>query len=175
MLESVPVLMLVTCISVFTGFILNTTFSLGDIIGILVMTPALLSTGGNVGTSYGARITTSLHSGLIEPRFKRVRMIYINFFAIYITGILVTVLIGFVGFFISILIGPPTLSLAQYIILAVSAGAIDFIIVLFLSLSTAFISFRHGLDPDNIVAPIVTTLADLIGICSIYLILNLII
>ena len=176
LLESIPILLLVTCISIFAGYLLNSTLSLGEIVGVLTVTPALLSTGGNIGTSFGSRITTSLHSGLIEPHFKRIRLVYVNFIAMLTAGIIIAVIIGFLGYFLSILINPiQNFTLTSYLILTIGAGIIDYSVVLFISLFTAFLSFRRGLDPDNLVAPLVTTIADLIGISTIFLILNLLV
>ena len=177
--ESLPTLMLVTIITVFAGFLLNSALSIGNVVGILIITPAIIGTGGDIGTSFGARITTQLHSGLIEPRFRRYRLVYVNFIALLACGILVSVLIGFTGYGVGALLeyyNPTTslgLSLGDYLLIALAAGTIEYLAILVISLLIAFISFRRGLDPDNLVAPLVTTLADLIGIAAIFLILHL--
>lgn len=176
LLEELPTLMLVTIISVFAGYIFEASISLGNAIGILVITPAIICAGGNIGTIFGARITTKLHSGVIEPRFGRIRDVYINFIALFVCGLLVSLLIAFVGFFISGLISPEdSLGLVNFIIISVGTCTILNSGILFLAFFIAFISYRRGLDPDNLVAPIVTTIADLIGILSIFLILNLLV
>ena len=176
--ESLPTLMLVTVITVFAGFLLNSALSFGDVVGILIITPAIIGTGGDIGTSFGARITTQLHSGLIEPRFRRYKLVYINFIALLACGILVSVLIGFTGYGVGALLetyftASLGLSLGDYLLIALAAGAIEYFAILVISLLIAFISYRRGLDPDNLVAPIVTTIADLIGIAAIFLILHL--
>ena len=173
LLEALPTLLLASSITVVAGFLLNSTLAMGEVTGVLLITPAILGTGGDIGTSFGARITTQLHSGLIEPRFKRYSLVLVNFVALLACGIIVSVVIGCVAFGISYFFDG-TLALSHFLMLSVLAGAIEYVIILFLSLSIAFISFRHGLDPDNLVAPLVTTIADLIGISAIVLILNLI-
>ncbi len=174
--ESLPTLMLVTIITVFAGFLLNSAFSIGNVIGILIITPAIIGTGGDIGTSFGARITTQLHSGLIEPRFRRYKLVYINFLALFVCGLLVSIVVGFTGYGVAALIDTSdSLVLVDYLIISLAAGAIEYLSILFISLFIAFISFKRGLDPDNLVAPFVTTIADLIGIAAIFLILHLII
>jgi len=173
LIEALPTLMLASTITICAGFLLNSALSLGEVIGVLIITPAILGTGGDIGTSFGARITTSLHSGLIEPRFRRFRLVYINFTALFICGLIISVIIGFVSFGISSLMGGE-MQLIQFLILSIGAGSIEYVIILFIALSVAFISFRHGLDPDNLVAPLITTIADLIGISAIFLILKII-
>ncbi len=173
LLEALPPSMLAASIAVITGYMLNTTLALGEILGVLIVSPAVLGTGGDLATSFGARITTSLHSGVIEPHFRRFRMVYINFIALYLCGLLVSTVTGIVAFSISNYM-EGTMTLWHFLMLSVGAGSIVYAIMLFLALCIAFISFRHGLDPDNLVAPLITTIADLIGISTIFLILNLI-
>src|SRR5699024_10046059 len=38
--------------------------------GLLMLVPAFLATRGNVFGSFGARLATALHQGLIEPRVR---------------------------------------------------------------------------------------------------------
>ncbi|MFX1295232.1 MAG: magnesium transporter [Promethearchaeota archaeon] len=171
-IEALPTLMLASSITVIAGFFLNSALSIGEVIGVLIITPAILGTGGDIGTSFGARITTSLHSGLIEPRFRRFRLVFVNFIALFICGLIVSVIIGFAAFSISELMGG-NMGLVQFLILSLGAGSIEYIIILFLSLCISFISFRRGLDPDNLVAPLITTISDLIGISAIFLILSI--
>lgn len=177
--ESLPTLLLVTVISVLAGFLLNSAFSIPDVVGILIITPAIIGTGGDIGTNFGARITTQLHSGLIEPRFKRFKLVYINFIALFLCGFIVSVVVGFTGYYIGAFLDglnfvtPMGLSMTDYLIISVVAGSFEYSIILFLSLFIDFISFRRGLDPDNLIAPLITTIADLIGISAILLVLNL--
>jgi mgtE-like transporter len=41
------------------------------------------------------------------------------------------------------------------------------------SVLTAFLSFKRGLDPDDTVAPIVTTFGDVMGIVFLFIILGI--
>jgi cation transporter-like permease len=42
-------------------------------------------------------------------------------------------------------------------------------LIILLVISTAFLSFKRGLDPDNTVIPLVTSVTDLVGIaCLIF-------
>ena len=175
MLEVLPALLLATTISVFAGYLFNSAFTLGDVVGVLIITPAILGAGGDIGTSFGARITTNLHAGLIEPRFGRFRLVYINFLAMFFCGMIVAVLVGILGFFIGSWIAPGELGLFDFLFLSLTAGAIEFALILALSLFIAFITFRHGLDPDNLIAPLITTVADLIGIAALFFILKIIV
>jgi mgtE-like transporter len=42
----------------------------------------------------------------------------------------------------------------------------------FISIVTAFISFKQGLDPDDMVAPVVTTFGDTLGIILLFIMIG---
>ncbi|MHA1358152.1 MAG: magnesium transporter [Candidatus Helarchaeota archaeon] len=170
-LEAAPTLLFASSISVIAGFLLNSTLSVGEVFGVLIITPAILGVAGDIGTSYGARVSTLLHSGLVEPRFRRFRLVIVDFIALFICAIGITVMISLIGFGVSVFY-KGTLTLADFLILSLVTGLIEYIAILFLSLSIAFISFRHGLDPDNLISPLISTIADLIGISVIVIIYN---
>ena len=171
-LEALPALLLASAITVVAGFLLDSTLTIGEVGGILIITPAIICIGGDIGTSFGARIATHLHSGLIEPRFKRTQLLWVNFFAMFFCGLIVSVVVGIVGWTLGIFISPGKLTLLDFLILSLGAGSIEYLAILFVSLFVALVSFRRCLDPDNLVAPLVTTIADLIGIGAILLILK---
>ena len=52
-------------------------------------------------------------------------------------------------------------------------GFLLIFIVAFVSVLTAFLSFKRGLDPDDMVAPVVTTVGDFMGIVFLFFILGI--
>ena len=52
------------------------------------------------------------------------------------------------------------------------AGFLLVCVVSIASIITAFWSFKKGLDPDDMVAPVVTTVADVLGIIFLFLIID---
>ncbi|MDY6780339.1 MAG: magnesium transporter, partial [Halobacteria archaeon] len=71
--QSLPVLVVSLVGGIFAGSVLGTegmTDALTRYPGLLLLLPAFLATRGNVYGALGARISTGLHQGLIEPRFK---------------------------------------------------------------------------------------------------------
>ena len=59
-------------------------------------------------------------------------------------------------------------------VIVLGAGVLVVCMVSFVSVFTAFWSFKKGLDPDDIVAPVVTTVGDLMGILFLFLFIRLV-
>ncbi len=47
-------------------------------------------------------------------------------------------------------------------------------IIAFTSLTAAFLSYTRGIDPDNVVIPIVTTVVDVAGVVSLLIMVTII-
>ena len=165
---------------VFVAFIVNVTGSFLDkisgIIGnateIYVVYPALITTIGGVGSIVGSTATTKLALGVIEPSFSSIRQHLNEIGGSWFASIVMFTLFSIMSSFAS---GATTLSnslkfAAQLLttnILAVSAMVI---IVYAVAIST----YRRGLDPDNFVIPIESSLADSITTLSLLIALTVI-
>lgn len=164
--ESVGVLIFCSLIAVLTGQVL---YSMQDqFIAIpifLVCVPVINSLGGNLGSIFGARITSALHLGSItsvsdEELHKNVAMSVILGVSVY--GFLAILIYG-VSPFLDLEI---TIDVMNFLAIFIFSGVILTIGVMCIILVTAFLSFKRGIDPDNTVIPVVTTLGDSLGIMS---------
>ncbi len=165
--DALPVIIVSLVAGLFAGTVLGSeTMRSGieRIPGILILLPAFLATRGGVYGSLRARLGSALHQGLIEPRFdvddRRLRNAVV---ASFINGMVVSVFIAAVAFFVLVLRGGSG-SLLQLVGIMAVAGFLSAILMLSVLISVLFIGYRHGLDPDNLVGPIVTTLGDVFGV-----------
>ena len=55
-------------------------------------------------------------------------------------------------------------SLAQLVGIMVVAGFLSAVLMLTVLVSVLFVGYRRGLDPDNLIGPVVTTLGDAFGV-----------
>ena len=62
----------------------------------------------------------------------------------------------------------------RFISIVVGTGIALIIVVSLLSVVTAFVSFKRGVDPDDMVAPVVTTLGDTLGIVFLFFFLGVV-
>lgn len=159
------VLTVTAVLTVATGLVLrHQEASLFQRPWLLALVPVINALGGNLGAVLGARLTSALHLGTLEPRLERgpltenLAVSSIASVTIYgLLGVFVFVAGPYTGFF-------PALSLPRSLGLVLGTGALLTAIVIALSLASAFIAYRRGLDPDDIVIPVVTSTTDLAGV-----------
>jgi len=178
--ESLLTLAFVALIVNVTGTILKNISEISeDISGIVgsrneiyTVYPAMIDTVGDVGSVVGSTATTKLALGLLKPSFHAIRnhatrisatwAASIIMFAVYsILSLLVQGMFtwhAFLGF---------TALLLTVNVIAVSA-------IVLISYAVAVLTFKKGLDPDNFVIPIESSLADSITSIALLFALSLV-
>ena len=133
----------------------------------LISIPVINSVSGNIGSVLGARLASGLHVGYITLSLKDKEMH---------DNLLISLLIGvFTYAFLAILIYSiasfgklaEDIALSEFIAIFVLTGILLVSTVSLVSVLAAFLSFKRGLDPDNFVVPLETSIADLIATASI--------
>ncbi len=165
--DALPVIVVSLLAGLFAGAVLGSaTMRAGieRVPGILILLPAFLATRGGVYGSLGARLGSALHQGLIEPQFdagnRRLRNAVA---ASFVNGMVVSVFIATVAFLVLVL-GGGSGSLLRLVAIMIIAGFLSAIVMLSTLVSVLFVAYRRGMDPDNLVGPIVTTLGDVFGV-----------
>lgn len=166
MKESMPLLTLATFLEILGGQILNQNEDKLIAVPIfLVMIPVVNGVGGNIGSILGARLSSGLHLGSIQLK-GRGEELNKNILSAVLLGIIsytsLTIVILVISPLLGIQIGADLLLKAGYIM--IGTGLMLTAIVILVSVFVARFSFKKGLDPDNTVIPIVTTLCDVLGI-----------
>lgn len=163
---------------IFVAFIVNVTGTIlkeiSEIVGgrkeIYSVYPALIDTVGDVGSVIGSTATTKLALGLLEPSFSAIRKHATRIYATFAASIIM-----FTTYSILSLLVQGMFTLHRFLSLATLLLTVNIIAVsamILISYATAILTFRNGLDPDNLVIPIESSLAD--GITSIALLVSLI-
>ncbi len=141
------------------------------IAGILTIIPPFLEDGGVIGCILAARVSSWLHLGEIEPTFvpgKRIREMFLQN---HLLGIVVFTMVALLGQTINVTMNIPTVSTALMLAITVLAGQLLVFILNFASYELVTLSYRIGLDPDNVGIPIITSLMDLMGTATLVLML----
>jgi mgtE-like transporter len=169
LLESYPVLFVCVVIGLFAGATLQR--SLDNIRGTLVvmMVPLLNGISGNLGCILGARLGSALHLGIIEPRLKG-RALRRNVDASVLTSIGIFLFISAIFFLIAYMWGMGLEGAFKHALAFMVAGMLLIPVIVFSTILFAFISFRKGLDPDNVVIPIVTSIIDVSAAVSLLIV-----
>lgn len=135
--------------------------------GLLVAVPALLATRGNVYGSLGARLSTGLHQGLVEPRVEwgdeRLRGATA---AALINGLLASGVAAVAVFLILSALGDAVAPVATLVAVSLLSGLLSGIALTVVVVLVVFAGYRRGRDPDTLVGPVVTTTGDVAGVAS---------
>jgi mgtE-like transporter len=136
--------------------------------GLLLLLPAFLATRGNVYGAFGARISSGLHQGLIDPEFEFDERLLNAVIASFVNGIGISIFIGFFSWGILQVLGRESARLAELVGITFLAGLLTSVVLVFGLLVLVFGSYESGYDPDNLIGPIVTMLGDIFGVVFLY-------
>jgi len=141
--------------------------------GLAVMTLPLLGLRGNINGALASRLGTALHTGVIEPKLKFTTELKANLAASLILSLITSATIGVLTSAAFALAGVRVDALSL-IGIAVLAGFISGLILASLTVVVAVFTFQHGWDPDNLIAPLMATVGDLLTVICIFLIVLLV-
>ncbi|WP_418285426.1 magnesium transporter [Halorubrum sp. DTA46] len=164
--QALPVILVSLIAGLFAGTVLGSETmreGISDVPGLLLLLPAFLATRGGVYGSLGARLSTGLHQGLIEPQFQLDRRLTNAIVASFINGMTVSVFIAVITYLWLRLFGGAG-NLLELVGIMMIAGFLSAVLMITVLISVIFVGYRRGLDPDNVIGPVVTTLGDVFGI-----------
>lgn len=173
--ESIPLLTLCVILEIAGGQLLNNEDVFLNIPFLLITIPVINGLFGNIGSILGARLSTGLHLGEMDISIKS-RELREDIAQALILGVcIILFLTGFI-WIISPATGISTSGIEPlaFLLIMLGAGILMTIIVIFMSIISAFLSFSRGMDPDNTVTPVVTTTGDLMGIITLVIMVGLV-
>ena len=136
--------------------------------GLLLLLPAFLATRGNVYGAFGARLSSGLHQGLIKPELAYDERLVNAVAASFVNGIGVSVLVGVLSWGILAALGDESARLVELVGITFVAGVLTSVVLVVGLLLLVFGSYESGMDPDNLIGPIVTMLGDVFGVVFLY-------
>jgi mgtE-like transporter len=159
--ESLITLLFVAFIVNITGTILhniNTSLKLVRRREIYTVYPALIDTVGDVGSVVGSTATTKLALGLLKPTFSDMRNHATQIFGAWTAAIVVFVFFSASSLFMNGMFAP--FAFLRFTSLLLTTNIIAVTAIVLISHAVAILTFQKGLDPDNFVIPIESSLAD---------------
>ncbi len=153
-----------------TGFILTGMKSkLAALPGLLVLVPALTDLRGNVGAAFGERLSTMLHLGIVKPVIKVTNIIKHNILASLTLTIIMAFIIGVIAPYVCRLFHITSIGMLRLSMISTSAGIVSSVTLLPVVFVLVFLAFSHHIDPDNIIAPMLPVIGDIVTISAIFL------
>ncbi len=162
--QSTPILLLCSFLGGSAGGILNSSVeTLLTNPSLLTLIPLFSGECGSLISILGARLSSGLHSGLVEPLSKPEGEALHNFGICYILAIVIFPFIGILAESSSLMFGTVGVGFDKIIPISTIAGIILVTIMVILVYYISTISYNHNLDPDNIVIPVSTSVTDSIS------------
>jgi mgtE-like transporter len=161
------------------AFIVNATGSvlskISEVVGrrpeIYVVYPALIDTMGDIGAVVGSTATTRLALGTLDPSLKAIRNHTNQIIGAWAASVAMYVVYAVIG---SLSKANPSPSAAlQFIGLLLATNVFAAAFMIGISFAVAILTFRKGLDPDNFVIPVESSLADTLTTVSLLMMLVL--
>ena len=160
------------------AFIVNVTGTVLKRISIVVeerkeiytVYPALIDMVGDVGSVVGSTATTKLALGLLRPYLSAMKNHAMQILSAWTASVMMFVLLAVSSLLINNIFTPYRLIGLASVLLVTNLIAVAAIVLV--SFLVSIITFQRGLDPDNFVIPIESSLAD--SMTSIALLVGLI-
>jgi len=166
----IPLLTFCVCIEIVVGQLLQygETVLIRQLPIFLISIPVINGIGGNVGSILGAHLASGLHIGSITLDVHDKEMHHLVITALFmgvLTYVLIAIIIYWTGMFNGLQMN---IALLPFVFVITATGCLLICLLSLISVITAFISFRKGIDPDDVVSPVVTTFGDTLGIIFLF-------
>ena len=162
--QSTPILLLCSFLGGAAGGILNSAVeTLLTNPTLLTLLPLFSGESGSLISILGARLSSALHSGLVEPLRRPKGETIQNFIRCFILALVIFPTIGVLAETSSYSLGIAGVGFDRIIEISAIAGLILVAIMIFVVYYVSTISYNNNLDPDNIVIPVTTSITDSIS------------
>jgi mgtE-like transporter len=159
--ESIIIVIFSSIFGLFSGTLLSSNKEILYTIPIfLLILPALNSLIGDISTVLVSRLTTHLYIGTILPKIQKSKRLIEDFYGLILTLLLSLAFLITAGFSVGILSGVKLVNPVIIILIIILTILIIFFIMFISLFLSAIYLFKRGLDPNNFLIPIITSLAD---------------
>lgn len=142
---------------------------------IFAIYPGLLSVRGVIGGLFSGRLSTGLHLGTVHVGFRgNTQTFYVLWHSIITLTLFSSIMFGVTAFIFSLFLHGASF-IDFYIIMGaiVSTMSLSLLFISPITVAISALSFRWGLDPDVVVYPVISTIADIIVTACYILIVQL--
>jgi len=163
--ESMPVLVLATSIAVATGLVLSFNRDFISVLpGVLIIIPSFNQMNGAISSVLSCRLSSALHLGLIHPKLHRTKTLDRNVLATYLTALVSFSAFGLIAWMFNTALGTASTNIWVFMGIVLLAGMLTTVALSVMSIMLSYVSYRKGMDPDNWVIPLMTSIGDFMGI-----------
>ena len=159
--ESIIIVILSSIMGLISGTLLSFNENLLYTVPImLLILPALNSLIGDISTVLVSRLTTHLYIGTLQPRVQKSERLKEDFYGLLITLVLSLFALILLGYLVSVISGIQIVNPLVITLIVCFVVLLIFAIMFLLSFVSAIVLFKRGMDPNNFLIPLITSLAD---------------
>ena len=138
--------------------------------GLLVLVPAAIGLRGNIFGTFGSRISTTIHSGTFRLSTRRDTVLGQNVLAASILTLGMSLLLAVTAKAIAVALGlAHTIPLLDLSVISIIGGAVGSLVVMAATLGLTAGAVRYGWDLDDVNAPLVSTLGDVLTLPALFI------
>lgn len=138
--------------------------------GLLVLVPPAIGLRGNIFGSFGNRISTSIHTGSFRWSLRREAVLGQNVLASTMLTMGISLALALIAKAVAVGLGlADSIDLLALATVSIMGGLVGSVVVLAASLGLTAGAVRYGWDLDNVTAPLVSTLGDVLTLPALYL------
>ena len=137
--------------------------------GLLVLVPAAIGMRGNIFGALGSRLSTTIHAGTFSLSRRTDTVVGQNVVAALILTLVTGALLGLLAKSVALAFGlAGTISAADLIVVSFVGAVLASAVVLVVTLGLAAGSARFGWDLDNVNAPLVSAVGDIVTLPALF-------
>jgi mgtE-like transporter len=152
------------------AFLGSITGTLAEYPGLLVLVPAAIGLRGNIFGTFGNRISTSMHVGTFRLSARRDTVLGQNLQAAAALTLGMSLLLAVVAKVLAVVFGVEgSISLSDLALVSLVGGLLGSLVVVAGTLALTVGAVRFGWDLDNLAAPIVSVMGDVLTLPALFL------
>ncbi|MEM9033394.1 MAG: magnesium transporter [Actinomycetota bacterium] len=149
--------------------------TLRELRGLLVLVPAAIAMRGNIFGALGSRLSTSLHTGTFSLSRRADTVVGQNVLAAIVLTLMSSVALGVLAKTTAVAFDvPDTISVVDLVVISTVGGLLSSFVVLAVTLALAGGSTRFGWDLDNVTAPLVSAVGDVVTLPALFVATSLV-
>ncbi len=137
--------------------------------GMLILIYTAIGMRGNIYGAMGSRMGTSMHMGTFSMNLKKGSVLRKNIEATLALTMIMSVTMGFAGWVIVELLFGGGIGVLEFTFISAAGGLLAGIVVMGFNIMIAFEGFKHNWDVDNITAPLIAAVGDIVTVPMIFL------
>lgn len=144
------------------------THELDRLPGLIILVPAAIGMRGNIFGALGSRLATVMRTGQFRDPLGLSSRVGQSVAASAVLTVYMSVALAVMAWLVSHLLGVRVIGVADFMVISVLGGVLSSVVVLAAALGVALLASRRRWDLDNIAAPSVTAVGDLVTLPALW-------